>query len=229
MSKRTCILVAGGWVDDAFALNFIKEEKPDLLFAVDRGLEFFVRNGLRADYVIGDFDSVTEDLTESQAARNACLIRLNPIKDDTDTGHALVTALELGCDEIFLLGATGTRLDHVLGNLQLLGLALRHHAACMMVDPHNRIRLLAAEMTQPDGFRIRNEEQFGTYLSLIPLTPRVSHLTITGMKYPLSDYTMESFYLEGAPFISGVSNEITEPEAVIRFEEGILVLVEARD
>ncbi len=38
-------------------------------------------------------------------------------KDDTDTGLAMQKAIETGADEILLVGGTGTRLDHVLGNI----------------------------------------------------------------------------------------------------------------
>ena len=37
-------------------------------------------------------------------------------KDDTDTGLAIQKAIETGADEILMIGGTGTRLDHVMGN-----------------------------------------------------------------------------------------------------------------
>lgn len=244
------LLISGGFVDDEFTLNYIKQEIYDVVFAVDRGLGFFARTGLRPDYIVGDFDSVEESVLEEYGAegkvpgklcldskesapeevcREPQVVRLNPEKDDTDTGHAIQMALDMGCDSIHILGATGTRLDHVLGNLQLLGLALQRQVECFMVDPWNRIRLIDRKTVEPGGLILRRSEQFGKYVSLIPYTPKVTGLTLTGFKYLLERHTMGSFYLADAAPISGVSNEITEDEARITLEDGILVLVESRD
>ena len=50
--------------------------------------------------------------------------RLNPIKDDTDTEYAIRLAISEGARSIVLLGATGSRIDHVLGNISLLGIGI---------------------------------------------------------------------------------------------------------
>ncbi len=39
-------------------------------------------------------------------------------KDDTDTEYAIQEAIRRGAMEIVVIGATGTRSDHVLGNIQ---------------------------------------------------------------------------------------------------------------
>ena len=43
-----------------------------------------------------------------------------PEKDDTDTELAIKRALAMNCSHITLLGATGGRLDHMIGNIHLL-------------------------------------------------------------------------------------------------------------
>ena len=50
--------------------------------------------------------------------------KLNPMKDDTDTEAAIRLAIEKGAQSITLLGATGSRIDHVLANIELLGIGL---------------------------------------------------------------------------------------------------------
>ena len=222
------LIVTGGFVDDEFTLNYIKRENYQVTFAVDHGLEFFYRTGLVPDYIVGDFDSIEANVLKSYEGnrsedKKTCVARLNPMKDDTDTEHTLQMALDMGCNSIHIFGATGTRLDHVLGNLQLLGFALRRQAECMIIDPHNRIRLINGETV------LTKRDQFGKYVSLIPYTPRVTGLTLEGFVYPLWNDTLDSFYLENAKPISGVSNEIAEETARITMEDGILVLVESRD
>lgn len=219
------LIVTGGFIDDKFTLDYIRREKYGVAFAVDRGLLFFHRTGLKPDYIVGDFDSVTEEILEAyeSSQRAPQIVKLNPKKDDTDTEHAFKMAIEMGCDSIHLFGATGTRLDHVLGNLQLLGLCLKHQIECLMIDPWNRIRLIDRETV------LHKDSQFGRYVSLIPYTPKVTGLTLTGFAYPLTDYTMQSFHVKGALPISGISNEIDKGTARITLQEGILVLVESRD
>lgn len=213
------LIVTGGSIDDAFTLNFIKENPCDLMIAADSGMEFFYRNGLVPDVIVGDFDSVKEGVLEYFRKNNPDIkvMKFQPEKDETDTELALRTAMEAGCEKIWLLGATGTRLDHVLGNIHLLGMAMEQGCECIMLDVHNRIRMLK------QGIRIRKEEQYGDYISLFPFTPTVKGLTLMGFKYPLHKYKLRCYHS------LGVSNEITQEEAEISFEDGILLMVESRE
>lgn len=223
------LILTGGFIDDKFTLDYLKSEKYDKVIAVDSGLNFCYRAKILPDIIVGDYDSVEEGVLEFFAGKNAKnkmsieIVRLNPEKDDTDTGHALQMALDMGATCIHIFGGTGSRLDHVLGNIQLLGYALGKNVECLMLDVHNRIRLINGDVV------LKKKEQFGKYVSLIPFTENVTGLTLTGFKYPLENYTMTSFYQEGASFVSGVSNEIVEEEAWIHVENGVLILVEARD
>ena len=182
-------------------------------------MDFFYRNHLTPDLIVGDFDSVSsEALAYYQSTGKVEIITLNPIKDDTDTEFAIRTAIEKGATSITLLGATGTRLDHVLGNIELLGIGLEKGVEMELVDSHNRIRMVSG-----GTLAFGKDAQFGNYVSLIPFTKQVTGVTLEGFKYPLSDYTLEKFHS------LGISNEIVEEQAKIRFSEGILLVIESRD
>lgn len=213
------LIITGGSIDDAFTLNFIKENPCDLMIAADSGMEFFYRNGLVPNVIVGDFDSVKEGVLEyfQKNNPNIKVMKFQPEKDETDTELALRTAMEAGCEKIWLLGATGTRLDHVLGNIHLLGMAMEQGCECIMLDAHNRIRMLK------QGIRLKKAEQYGDYISLFPFTPTVKGLTLTGFKYPLQKYELQCYHS------LGVSNEITQEEAEISFEDGILLMMESRE
>ena len=88
---------------------------------------------------------------------------------------------------------------------------------CFLIDSHNRIRLLKARTI------LQKSQQFGKYVSLLPLTTEVTGVTLTGMKYPLQDAAFTS------DNTLGVSNEIVEDEAVIDLKNGILIMIESRD
>ena len=118
-----------------------------------------------------------------------------------------------------ILGGTGSRLDHVLGNIQTLYLPLMQGVDCRIVDCHNRIRLIK------DRYVIRKEEQYGHYFSLIPFTTDVYGVTLKGAKYPLDGY---HFTACGTGSL-GVSNEISQEQVEITMESGILILIESKD
>lgn len=225
------IVVSGGSIDDKFARLVIEEQQRAaaadisegqqngvVLIAADAGMEFFYRNGMKPDIIVGDFDSVGgEALTYFRSQPDIRMQELNPVKDDTDTEYAIRLAISMGAEQITLLGATGSRLDHVLGNIELLGIGLVEGVPITLLDASNRIRMI------DKGISLRRSEQFGAYVSLIPYTSEVHHLTLSGFKYPLSDYCLKGFCS------LGVSNEILEEEAVIAFDGGILLVIESKD
>lgn len=213
------LIVTGGSIEDAFVLKFLKENPWDLTIAADSGMEFFYRNGLVPNEIVGDFDSVTAGILEFFRENNPQIKirKFQPEKDETDTELALRTAINAGCKKIWLLGAIGTRLDHVLGNIHLLGMAMEQDCECIILDSCNRIRMLQ------HGMKILREEQYGEYISLFPFTPTVKGLTLRGFKYPLEKYELQCYHS------LGVSNEISQEEAEISFEEGVLLMVESRD
>lgn len=218
MMYQKILVISGGSIADDFARDWMGKHQPDYIIVADSGMEFMRRIGCVPDMIIGDFDSVLPDtLSHFKGQTGIVWKELNPIKDDTDTEFAIHQAIALGAKEITILGATGTRLDHVLGNVALLGIGLKEQVSIQLVDAHNRIRMIDKPM------KLTKEEQFGGYVSLIPYTEKVTHVCLNGFKYSLNDYTME-------PFSSiGVSNEIIEEEAEILFEEGILLIIEAKD
>lgn len=224
-------VVSGGNIDDGFACDVIEkqqkadcaeiscgEQKRAVFIAADAGMEFFYRNGIKPDIIVGDFDSVgSEALSYFRSQPDIRIQELNPVKDDTDTEYALRLAISMGAEQITILGGTGSRLDHVLGNIELLGIGLEKGISIELLDANNRIRMI------DKGVTLRRREQFGTYVSLLPYTSEVEHLTLRGFKYPLTDYCLKGFCS------LGVSNEISEEEALITFDGGILLVIESRD
>lgn len=215
---RKILIISGGSISDEFAKEWIGQYQPDFTIVADSGMEFMRRVGLVPDMIIGDFDSVKADTLDFFKEQSGIVFKeLNPVKDDTDTEFAIRQAISLGAKEITILGATGTRLDHVLGNVALLGIGLQEQVAIQLVDAHNRIRMIDKSLY------LTKAEQFGNFVSLLPYSGEVKHVTLKGFKYSLEDYTMGSFSS------LGISNEIMEEKAEILFEEGILLVIESRD
>lgn len=215
---KRCLLVSGGTIQDDFAVSYLEKEHFDCIIAADSGMNFFYRNRMKPDVIVGDFDSVsTEALSYFEGQDSIQWKRLIPEKDDTDTESSIRLAIEMGAEEIVILGGTGTRLDHVLGNIELLGIGLQENVKLVLLDANNRIQMIN------HGIQLEKQNQFGTYVSLLPYTQSVKGLTLTGMKYPLDHYELMGFCS------LGISNEIWDDVAEISFEEGILIVVESRD
>ncbi len=212
------LIVTGGHIDDDFAAGWISDHNFDGVIASDSGMEFFRRAGILPDIIIGDFDSAKEDTLEYFEKYDSIeWKKLNPMKDDTDTEAAIRLAIEKGAKSITLFGATGSRLDHTLANIELLGIGLEEKISITILDKHNRIRMINS------GLTIKKSEQFGKFVSLIPYSMKVENVCLRGFKYELDNYCMSKFNS------LGVSNEITADEARISFTDGILLVVEADD
>lgn len=212
------VIISGGSIEDAFALEWLQKNKYDKLIAADSGMDFLYRNGLVPDLVAGDFDSVDNtSLTCFSKEEKVELLQLNPEKDDTDTEFVLREAIRRGATEIVILGGTGTRLDHVFANIYLLGIGIEEDVEIQIVDSHNRIRMTDHELSIP------KDTQFGNYVSVLPVRGDAHGVTLTGMKYPLHDADITSFSS------LGVSNEIVDDVARIWVQQGILLVIESRD
>lgn len=212
------VIISGGHIDDVFAVDWLEKNEYDCMIAADSGMNFLHRNGIIPNMIAGDFDSAeSESLSYFQGLNNVQVIRLNPIKDDTDTEFVIREAIHRGATEITILGATGTRLDHVLANIHLLGIGLEERVSIQLVDKHNRIRMIS------DSLEIRKAEQFGSYVSVLPVKGDAKGVTLEGMKYPLMDAEISCFSS------LGVSNEIVEPVARVSVKQGDLLVIESGD
>lgn len=229
------LVISGGNIDFDFALSFLKNKTFDEVIAVDGGLEcayeleqHLPRKMLGFRHIVGDFDTVDTRVLERYRNRQSMKIyAYKPEKDYTDTDIALKLAMSL-CQkvlsenadnkqtpQIVILGATGTRLDHVLANLQMLRLPMEAGIDAVIVDAYNRIRMIEHQYAVT--------ESFGKYVSLIPVSEVLRGIDLVGFKYPLDHQTV---YL-GESLC--VSNELIEDKGYIRIREGRALLIESKD
>ena len=212
------MIVSGGSLNKEFVMKIVGQGRYDRILAADSGMNALYAAAVTPDIIIGDFDSADEKILaffQQNKAIDFCT--LNPEKDDTDTEFAIRESIRRGADSITIIGGTGTRLDHVLGNISLLGIGLEEQVAMELLDEHNRIRMIQ------DALTLEKETQYGKYVSLIPYGGDVQEITLRGFKYLLSDYTMGGFNS------LGISNEIVDNRAEIRFRSGILLVIESKD
>nr|WP_274655155.1 thiamine diphosphokinase [Paenibacillus humicola] len=213
MDNPRIVIFSGGRLGP-WALEAVQPD--DVLIGADGGALFLIDNGLRPDTALGDFDSVSPGQLREIRLRSGETLDCDPVdKDYTDTELAFRLALTKRPASVLLLGVLGTRFDHSLANVHLLRTAARNGVEAMIVDEHNRIRLAAKELTLPaSGF---------PYVSLLPLTPSVTGITLEGFRYPLREATLEI----GQSL--GISNVLEAETGIVRIRDGELLVIESRD
>ncbi|MEY8420568.1 thiamine diphosphokinase [Oscillospiraceae bacterium 44-5] len=204
MNRNICYIVG--------AMSLTPDLRPypvqgDYVIAADRGFDSLVAYGVRPDLAVGDFDSL------GHRPNHPNVIQLPAEKDDTDMVFALRKGLELGYRRFVLLGGVGGRLEHTLGNLQLLD-----WLACQGGQG-----FLAGEKTAAtcirDGMSVTFPPSMTGYLSVLCNSGRAEGVDLTGLKYPLNGYTLTG------SFPLGVSNQFLGQEASVSVKQGSLLLI----
>lgn len=215
---KRCLIITGGKLDMSFAGLFLEHERFQKIIAVDAGLEAVKALGLEPDMIVGDFDTVRPEILAYYRKKEHIVWDAHqPEKDETDTELALLKAQATGCDQILILGATGGRMDHMIGNLHLLYPCLQKGIEAYILDSGNRIYLIDGNRT------FHRDSLWGNYISFLPLTEEVKGITLTGFKYPLFEKDIQI----GSSLC--ISNELREDEGSITFTDGVLIVVESHD
>ena len=212
------IIVSGGSIDEEATARVISEHKNAYIIGVVKGLDILYIYDIKPQLIIGDFDSVSDRVKQAYDSHEN-VITLNPDKDYTDTHVAIEKALELDPEHIIILGATGGRLDHFLGNLNLLKLCLDKDVSAEIIDGHNKVRLI----NEKKELIIQKKALYGKYISIIPFSDEVSGITLSGFKYNLSEAVFNK------DMTLGVSNELVKEEGLIKVGNGYLLVLETKD
>lgn len=211
------ILIVTGGRTPSKDLLFEYLDKASYIIAADSGCEVLLKNNIHIDLLVGDFDSVDEFTKNNLIRRietsdnSENLKKYKTQKDFTDSEAALREAINLYPDEdIVMLGAIGTRMDHTLCNMGLFRIAKCSGRNLSIIDENNIIRVIDKPCI------IEKKRKF---ISFSAYDEEVRNFSIRGFKYPLNNYTLKIFDL------LNVSNEFIENEGSISFEEGKNVIV----
>jgi thiamine pyrophosphokinase len=183
--------------------------EAEVLIGADAGAVCLREAGLRIDYVVGDFDSVPAELVQSLPAES---VEHDPGQDDTDLEKALRFAVtRWQHPQIVVVGTTGDRLDHVLGNI------------CGAVRYADRADIRFVEDNSITYFghrRVEFDAPVGTTVSLLPLG-EVHGVRTQGLKWALHGETLTIG-------TRGVSNVVESSPVYITWEQGYLVVIRLR-
>lgn len=169
---KTALLANGDFPVHERPLKILKE--ADNLVVCDGAARYGALFGRGDYYVVGDGDSISPELRVSLGDRFVH----NPDQETNDLTKAMRFCVEKGWRDIDILGATGLREDHTLGNIGLLadyfsdwGLEVR------MVTNHG--------VFTPINTSTEFESFPSQQVSLFSLSAD-SPLTVEGLRYPIN-------------------------------------------
>lgn len=114
-STKACIVLANGaFPNHQIPLAKLNSELD--IICCDGASDKLVAYGLKPRHIVGDLDSASESVKAEFADR---LVHVSS-QENNDLTKAIDFAVNCGYNEITILGATGLREDHTLGNLALL-------------------------------------------------------------------------------------------------------------
>lgn len=212
-----CVIISAG----SFVPVDIPLYEGDYCIACDAGFKYAQEMGILPDLIVGDFDSASEQdpivlrsIEEIALHDPDRIVRLNVVKDDTDTMKAVKIGLEKGYRKFYLYGATGgKRIDHSIANIQTL-LFIKHNGGKGYIMDSDKMLMIAEN--EEISFNVGNTG----YLSVFSLSEISKGVTLKGLMYTLEDGELKN------DFPLGVSNEfIIDEKASVSVKDGTLLII----
>lgn len=186
--------------------------RADLVIAADGGARYALEAGVVPDLVVGDMDSLGEELAREVERRGASLERHPVRKDKMDGQLAVLAARERGATVADLLCAVGGRLGPLFAVPHILLAAERIGLRSTVVADRGRIFVVEA------GYRMVEGVQEDS-VSIFPLSGPAAGVTLEGMEYPLENASLEP----GDTL--GFHNELIGTEAMVSVGEGAVLVI----
>lgn len=209
-----CIIIGAG----EFNEKVIEKNSDDLLIVADGGYYNYLKlennKDLFIDILIGDFDSL--DLQKVNIDNRTKILKLYPVKDDTDVLDAVKYALDMGYNEFYIYGALGKRVEHSIANIGVLSYIKDHNANGFLFDDKKVIRVVKNE-------RIILDSKYNGYISIFSMYEKSSGVTVKNLRYELNNYDLYENY----PL--GIDNEFIGKSASIEVKKGKLLVIYHKD
>jgi thiamine pyrophosphokinase len=173
----TVIIANGQFPDHETPLFFI--QNADFIVCCDGAANDFIARGGKPDAIVGDCDSISEE----NRNRYADIIFANNDQECNDLTKAVTFCINRGKTNIAILGGTGKREDHTLGNISLLAEYMKI-ADVKMITNYGIFTPICTD-TSFESF----EGQQISFFS-IDNTPLTSH----NLKYPLYQTVLTNWW-----------------------------------
>ncbi len=201
MIPRTIILADGSYPEHEIPLEYLRS--AERIICCDGSAEKLIDEGIIPEAIVGDIDTLPQRIVTRFPDR---VIRIAE-QETNDLTKAVTWCIKQGYADLVILGATGKREDHTIGNISLLAEYARN-ASVLMVTDTGILRPLP-ESSTVDSFP-------GQQVSVFSVDP-ATEITSEGLKYPLKNRRLESWW-------SGTLNEAIAERFTLSFNGGPLIV-----
>lgn len=201
MNYTTVIIADGTFPTHEIPLGYIRN--AERIICCDGSTGNLVDFGLEPDAIVGDMDSLDSNLFPKFADR----IHADDDQETNDLTKAVKWCIKMGLRDIVIVGATGKREDHTIGNISLLAEYAREADVIMVTD--TGIFKPYAQSSEIQSFP-------GQQVSIFSINP-LTLITSEGLKYPLAGKRLKNWW-------QGTLNESMAARFKLFFEGGTLLV-----
>jgi thiamine pyrophosphokinase len=174
----TVIVADGTFPQHAIPLGYLHKAKR--VICCDGSAESLILEGMEPDAIIGDMDSLNNELANKFADR----IYKDDNQDTNDLTKVVEWCRENGFNDIVIVGGTGKREDHTLGNISLLTEYSVDMNVIMVTDTGTFRPLLSS--SELSSFK-------GQQVSIFSIDPD-TEVTSQGLKFPLTKTKIKNWW-----------------------------------
>lgn len=200
-SLKTIILADGTFPDHEIPLGYLRNAGK--IICCDGSADQLVKAGFIPYAIVGDLDSVSKDVSDKYSDR----LYRDGNQETNDLTKTVNWCITNNYKDLVILGATGKREDHTIGNISLLVEYAREAEVIMVTDTGVlRPLLKSCEIT---SFR-------GQQISIFSINPE-TEITSFGLRYPLVKQKLKNWW-------EATLNEATGEKIKLEFEGGPLIV-----
>lgn len=200
--EKVVVVANGKFPEHEIPLNILAN--ADIVVCCDGATANVDRLGIIPTAIVGDLDSLTSFLKIQYADK----LHHDPDQNTNDLTKAIKWCLSRNYANIDIVGATGLREDHTLGNIGLLPLYARMGARVRMLSD-NGIIIPLLESQSIDSF-------VGQQVSIFSPN-NLTKITSTKLKYSLDSGVLNEYWM-------GTLNESLGENFTLDFDSGPLIL-----
>lgn len=199
-----CVVVANGsFPQTARPLKLLKN--APVIIACDGAVQSLHERGLIPTAIVGDLDSIPSEMLKLYAH----LIHVVEDQEINDLTKAVRFAHSSGYQKILILGATGLREDHTLGNISLLTDYATSFDQIEMISDYGIFTPVSGTTTL--------ESYPGQQVSIFSVYPEGT-ITTEGLKWPICNRRLTAWW-------QGTLNEATGETFTITLSSGSKAII----
>lgn len=201
MTPLTVILADGSFPVHPVPLMHLKNAEH--IICCDGSARSLHEAGLEPEAIVGDLDSIDPLIADLYSDR---LFRFSE-QETNDLTKAVRWCINNRYDNIVIVGATGKREDHTIGNISLLAEYAKEITVIMVTDSGTFTPLLQTSILSAFP---------GQQISVFSVDPG-TEITTAGLRYELSGLRLGNWW-------RGTLNEATGDSIEIQFEGGPVIV-----